>query len=222
MKPARFEYERPRDLAEALAALTRCEGDARVIAGGQSLGPLLNLRVITPSLLVDISKISELTEISLSDYLVLGAGITHARIEDGVGGDGTAGLLPRVASGIAYRPVRNRGTIGGSLAHADPTGDWAPVMMALGATFDVRGSNGTRILKASGLISAPLTTVLAPDEIIVTIRIPRLRADARWGHVKFSRKPGDFADSLAATRCSWDPCHNSSPHVRDRAMFERQ
>ncbi|HXP30732.1 MAG TPA: FAD binding domain-containing protein [Stellaceae bacterium] len=198
MKPAKFDYLRPRDLAEAVRALAAGGEDARLLAGGQSLGPMLNLRVVAPSLLVDLSRLAELGEISeRGDSAVLGAGVTHAQIEDGALSNATVGLAQRVASGIAYRPVRNRGTVGGSLAHADPCGDWAPVMMALGAELDIRGAHGTRRLAASQLIAAPLMTTLARDEAIVSIQVPMLGGKARWGHVKFCRKPGDFAESLA-------------------------
>ncbi len=196
MKPAKFAYQRARDVADALAALAGGDEDTRVIAGGQSLGPMLNLRVVRPSLLVDIGAVAELAAIDVGDEIVIGAGVTHARIEDGAAGDGTNGLLAHAAAGIAYRAVRNRGTIGGSLAHADPAGDWAPLILALGGTVEVRGRE-RRTLAVSELIAAPLSTTLARDEIISAIRLPRLGPRARWGHVKFTRKPGDFADSLA-------------------------
>lgn len=199
MKPVKFDYARAADLAEALALLSRGGEGARPVAGGQSLGPMLNLRVAAPSLLVDISEVPELTEARREGGgLTLGAAICHAHFEDGLGRAETQGLLPRVASTIAYRPVRNRGTIGGSLAHADPGADWPPVLMALGAEVEIAGPTGRRWTGVDSFIVDALSTVLEPGEIVSAVRIPELDGKARWGHRKFCRKPGDFAASLAA------------------------
>ena len=119
MKPAPFAYERPRDLNAALSMLAASNGSAKIIAGGQSLGPMLNLRLVQPELIVDISGLAELKRAEVSGgELVLGALVTHADIEDGRTADVTRGAMRAVAANIAYRAVRNRGTIGGSLSHA--------------------------------------------------------------------------------------------------------
>jgi aerobic carbon-monoxide dehydrogenase medium subunit len=102
-----------------------------------------------------------------------------------------------VARGIAYRPVRNRGTLGGSLAHADPAADWVAAMMALGAGIRLRGGRKQRTLRMDEFIRGPLSTAIEPDEIVVAVCIPELSPTARWGHAKFARKPGDFAESMA-------------------------
>jgi aerobic carbon-monoxide dehydrogenase medium subunit len=196
MKPAPFEYVRPRTLPEALRLLAG--SDARPIAGGQSLGPMLNLRVATPRLLVDISRLAELTRTELDRlHLVVGAGLCHAGFEDGVVADVANGLLARVASGIAYRAVRNRGTIGGSLAHADPAADWPPVLLALDAIVKIAGPHGARECDVAGLITGVLETSLADGELIETIRIARAADGMRFGHHKACCKPGDFAESIA-------------------------
>lgn len=196
MKPASFEFARAGDLDEAIRLLG--EDDSRPYAGGQSLGPMLNLRLVRPRLLVDISGVSDLHGFNKDgDGLEVGAGVVHADFEDGRVPDVANGLLSHAASTIAYRAVRNRGTIGGSLAHADPAADWPPVLMALDAVVAVVGPGGGREVGVGDLISGPLSTTLAQGEIIRSVRVPRLAADARWGHHKVSVKPGDFAESLA-------------------------
>jgi carbon-monoxide dehydrogenase medium subunit len=198
MKPAPFDYARASSLDEAISLLAGADGEARPLAGGQSMGPMLNFRLARPALLVDISRIEELTAISETpDGITVGAAVTHAAFEDGDVADVANGLIRHAASGIAYRAVRNRGTIGGSLAHADPAADWPPVMMALDAVTEVRGAGGKREVAASDLATDVMTTVIEPGEVLAAIRIPRLSSGATWGHYKVCIKPGDFADSLA-------------------------
>src|ERR1700736_710613 len=133
MKAAAFAYERPPDLNAALALMAEADGMTKIMAGGQSLGPMLNLRLVEPDLIIDIAGLSELKQAERSgDELVIGACITHGDIEDGRIPDVSRGALQRVASAIAYRAVRNRGTIGGSLSHADPAADWVSALAALG------------------------------------------------------------------------------------------
>ena len=140
MKPAAFDYARPASIAEALQMLA-ARPDAKVLAGGQTLGPMLNLRLAQPALLVDITRIPELAAVSEdADAVTIGATVTHAAIEDGRVPDPTGGFLAKVARGIAYRAVRTRGTIGGSLAHADPAADWLSCLAALGAEVVIAGS----------------------------------------------------------------------------------
>jgi carbon-monoxide dehydrogenase medium subunit len=130
--------------------------------------------------------------------VILGAATTHANIEDGVVADPSQGLMPFVAKGIAYRAVRNRGTLGGSLAHADPAADWVNVMALLDADILLLGPNGERSVKADTFMIGAFTTELAEDEIIRAVRIPRLSASARWSYYKFNRKTGEFAEAIAA------------------------
>src|ERR1700736_4084214 len=134
MKAAAFAYQRPADLNAALALMANADGMTKIIAGGQSLGPMLNLRLVEPDLIVDISGLAELKQVERrGDELVLGACVTHADIEDGRIPDVTRGAMQGVAGNIAYRAVRNRGTVGGSLSHADPSADWVSALSALGA-----------------------------------------------------------------------------------------
>lgn len=199
MKPARFDYERARDLAHALALLHEGGDEARAVAGCQSLGPMLNLRLAQPALLVDIRGIAELGQVTVDrDAAVIGACIRHAQIEDGVFEDVTRGFLPAVATDIAYRAVRNAGTLGGSLAHADPAADWVTAMMAIGATCIVEGPGGRRDVPVDQFFAGPFATALEPGELLVAVRVPRLSATARWGYWKFCRKPGEFAEAIGA------------------------
>jgi carbon-monoxide dehydrogenase medium subunit len=197
MKPAPFAYERPGSLAEACALLA--EGGAKLLAGGQSLGPMLNLRLVQPEMLVDLADIDELKASGrLGDGARLGALVTHAHIEDGRVPDPTRGILPSVAAGIAYRAIRNRGTLGGSLAHADPAADWLTVLAALEASAILSSAGGERRVPVAGFATGAFETVLGDSEILVAVEIPAVSPAARWGYVKLARKPGEFADAMAA------------------------
>jgi carbon-monoxide dehydrogenase medium subunit len=198
MKAPAVDYVRPRSLAEAVDLLAKRPGEARVIAGGQSLVAMMNLRVASPGLLIDISRLPELSTVSDSaDAVTVGACVTHAAIEDGRVTDPSRGLMPRVATGLAYRAIRNRGTIGGSLALSDPAAEWPAVLTALEAEVMVCGSGGRRSVKCAEFTTGIFETVLAADEIIESVRIPGLSADARWGYLKLCRKSGEFASALA-------------------------
>ena len=197
MKAAAFEYVRPRDVGEALKALASLPGEAKPIAGGQSLGPMLNLRLARPRLLVDVSKIESLKELKdEGDGWRIGASVTHAQLEDRP----LAGCAPlaQVARLVAYRAVRNRGTVGGSLAHADPAADWPLVLAALDATVRVTGPRGSRDIKADAFMTSAFTAALADDEIVESVRVPKLGAGAAWGYYKFCRKTGEFPEAAAA------------------------
>jgi carbon-monoxide dehydrogenase medium subunit len=198
MKPAAFDYVRPATVAEALAALATTTG-ARVLAGGQTLGPMLNLRLAQPPLLVDITRIPELAEVSVeADAVAIGATVTHAAIEDGRIPDPTGGFLARVARGIAYRAVRTRGTIGGSLAHADPSADWLACLTALRAEVVIAGPKGDRRVPLAEFVRGAMETAMAPGELLTAVRIPRYPREARFGFHKICRKTGEFADAIAA------------------------
>jgi carbon-monoxide dehydrogenase medium subunit len=199
MKAAAFTYERPTDLNAALALMTKAEGTTRIIAGGQSLGPMLNLRLVEPDLIVDISGLSELKRAERDgDELVIGACVTHGDIEDGRIPDVTRGAMQRVASAIAYRAVRNRGTIGGSLSHADPAADWVSALSGLGAKVTLRSVAGARDLAIEKFITGALESALQPGEIVDAVRVPAMTASAKWGYVKACRKIGEFAHAIAA------------------------
>jgi carbon-monoxide dehydrogenase medium subunit len=197
MKPAPFDYEAPRDVAGALRLLREGAGHAKIIAGGQSLGPMLNMRLAQPSLLVDVRRIPELAATSeVNGSLVFGSCITHAAIEDGKVPDATQGLMRDVAAHIAYRAVRNRGTLGGSVCHADSAADWVNTLTLLGASAVIEGPDGRREVPLEKFIVGTFATTLAESEMLVGVKVPKLSAGARWGHYKFCRKPGEFAEAI--------------------------
>ena len=197
MKAASFDYLRPKDVTEALAAL-RLNG-AKLLAGGQSLGPMLNLRLARPRLLVDVTRLEGLQRIDdIGAAWRIGAGVTHSRLEDMRGRMPGAEMVCEVAAGIAYRSVRNKGTIGGSIAHADPAGDWPLAVAALGATLRLVGPRGGRTVPAATFMRSAFTTELADDEMIEAIDVPKLSGAGRWGYYKFCRKTGEYAEAAAA------------------------
>ena len=168
-----------------------------MLAGGQTLGPMLNLRLAQPALLVDITRIPELAAVSEdADAVTIGATVTHAAIEDGRVPDPTGGFLAKVARGIAYRAVRTRGTIGGSLAHADPAADWLSCLAALGAEVVIARAGGTRRVALARFVRGALETELAETELLAAVRIPRFSRAARFGFHKICRKTGEFADAI--------------------------
>jgi len=199
MKPFAFDYARPKDIAEAADLLAKGGEQARLLAGGQSLGPMLNFRLVRPGLLVSIAHLWELRFAEEStDAVTIGACVTHAEIADGRVPDIGGGVLRSIAEGIAYRAVRNRGTIGGSLCHADPSADWLCTLTALGASMLTRRAGTGRVIPLAEFVPAAFRTTLEPGEIATAIRVPRLSPRARWGYYKATRKPGEFAYAMAA------------------------
>ena len=195
MKPVPFDYLRPADVASALKLASGAS--AKFIAGGQSLGPMLNLRLVQPEVLVDITAIDDLKRAEVGkDTLFIGSCITHSDIEDGRIPDVTNGALPSVAAGIAYRAVRNRGTIGGSIVHADPAADWISALSALGALAVICGAKGTRRVRVAEFIVGVFQTQLEEDEILTGVEAPRHSPGSRWGYYKLSRKTGEFAHAI--------------------------
>ena len=169
------------------------------MAGNQSLGPMMNLRLAQPDCLIDIRELDTLKRVvQTADNLFIGALVTHANIEDGELPDVTKGMMLHVASGIAYRAIRNRGTIGGSVVHADPAGDWPTALLALGAEGGIDGPIGRRELGLSEFLIGPFTVALEDNEVLSGVRVPNLSETARWGYHKICRKPGEFAQSIGA------------------------
>jgi len=195
MKPASFDYVRPNNLREASALLLAGDGNAKLIAGGQSLGPMLNLRLVQPSMLIDIAGLPELSEVTEDGTgLRIGASVTAANIEDGRLPLAGAPMLQNIASGIAYRAVRNRGTIGGSLCHADPAADWISTLVALSAACEICDGQGKLYrVPVEKFVTAAFENVLSPGEILQAVFIPRMAVDTRFAHHKISRKFGKFA-----------------------------
>ena len=197
MKPSRFEYERPADLASAIRLLQQDDAVVKILAGSQSLGPMLNLRLVQPDLLVDITGLPELKRVEVTDTsIIIGACVTHADIEDGRVPDVTGGALALVARGIAYRAVRNRGTLGGSIVHADPSADWISSLSALGAEVLIAGPAAKRWKPLCEFMTGVFDVDLEHGEMLEAVRIPRLSAGARWGYHKLCRKTGEFAHAI--------------------------
>jgi carbon-monoxide dehydrogenase medium subunit len=195
MKPAAFSYARPADWSEAIALV---QAGARPGAGTQSLGPLLNLRLAQPETVADLRHLPDYAGVSVAgNVLRIGAGTTHAAIEDGAVPGRTGEIMAAIARRIAYRPVRNRGTIGGSLAHADPAADWVAVLPALGGAAIALGPQGERRLPLAGFVTGIFETALAADEVLRAIEVPVLPSGTRWGHWKFCRKIGEFSKATA-------------------------
>jgi len=148
---------------------------------------------------VQVNQLPELAGVAVdTDTVTIGACVTHASIADGRVPDIGSNVLTRVADNIAYRAVRNRGTIGGSVCHADPAADWVTVLTALDATAVLQGPNGARTMSVAAFVVGAFRTALLPGEILRAVSIPRLANNARWGYVKSCRKPGDFAHAMAA------------------------
>lgn len=204
MKSASFGYARPVALEEA-SRILRETADAKIFAGGQSLGPMLNLRLVRPDVIVDVTAIPELVHVEeTEDQVFIGACVTHANIEDRYVPDPSRQMMPTLAKGIAYRAVRNRGTVGGSLCHADPAADWVSILSALSAQAVIYGAGQRRRVPVERFVTGPFEAALASDEILEGVSIPKLSARARWGYYKFCRKTGEFADAIGAVVCDPD------------------
>jgi len=198
MKSASFDYVAPTTVAVALDALAG-SADGRILAGGQSLMPMLALRLATPELVVDLGGIAALRHVELAgERQVIGAMVTHAAIEDGIHDFADGGMLAAVAGGVAYRAVRNRGTLAGSIAHADPAADWPTALTALDAGVIVAGRSGEHEIAVGAFFRGAFATALAPGEIVTAIAVPKLSPVARWGYYKICRKAGEFPDAIGA------------------------
>jgi aerobic carbon-monoxide dehydrogenase medium subunit len=194
MKPRSFEYAAPATLAEAVALLGAGEGEAKPIAGGQSLMPLLAFRLAAPSLLVDLRNLPGLDRIVIGpEGIDLGAKLRWRDIETSIELRRAHPLLTAAISHVAHYQIRNRGTVGGSLAHADPAAELPGVAVTCDATVEVVGRSGTRAVACADFFLGPLTTTLAADELITGLRLPPWPAARRWGFEEFAMRRGDFA-----------------------------
>ena len=198
MKLPPFDYACPTTLPEAIQLLASND-DAKAIAGGQSLVPMLAFRLAQPSLLVDLRKLADLRGIRISDAgVTLGAMVRWRDIEDDERLETAHPLLKAAISHVAHYQIRNRGTVGGSMAHADPAAEMPGIAMTCGAEIAVVGKSGARVIQAADFFQGALTTALTTDEIIVEIRLPAWPAGRRWGFQEFARRRGDFAMAAAA------------------------
>jgi carbon-monoxide dehydrogenase medium subunit len=195
MYPSRFRYEAPRSLGEAISLLTEGGDEAKVMAGGQSLVPLMKLRFASPELIVDINNVGGLDyhRADADGTLRIGALCRHADLERS---DLLKSAQPTMAAAaplIADPLVRNRGTLVGSLCHADPQGDWASVVTALGGSVIAQGPNGSRAIAMADFVTGPFENTLEPDEIAVEAVIPPAQGTRAGGYLKLERRVGDFA-----------------------------
>ena len=199
MKLPAFEYACPATLSEAVALLASHDGDAKAIAGGQSLVPMLAFRVASPSLLVDLRKLPGLDQIRITEAGVgLGALVRWRDILDDARLRHAHPLLAAAIKHVAHYQIRNRGTVGGSVAHADPAAEMPGVVVTCEAAIAVTGKSGARVIPADSFFQGALTTALAPDEIITEIRFPAWPAGRRFGFEEFALRRGDFALAAAA------------------------
>jgi CO/xanthine dehydrogenase FAD-binding subunit len=194
MKPPRFDYHAPRSIDEAVSLLARYGGDAKVLAGGQSLMPMLNFRLTRPAALVDVNRIPALAYVREENgTLALGAMTRQRTIEFSPVVAARLPLLTEATRWVGHLPIRSRGTIGGSLAHADPSAEYPAVLAALDGEVVAQGPRGRRTLKAAELFETYLTTRLAPEELLVEVRLPAMPAGAGYAFEEFARRHGDFA-----------------------------
>ena len=193
MIPAAFDYVRAGSAAEAISLIGQHGSDAKFIAGGHSLLPMMKLRLAQPAVLVDISRISDLSYIKdAGDHIAIGAMTRHMDVEKSSVLTQHVPLLAHAAGHVGDPQVRHRGTIGGSIAHADPASDLPATTLALGATYVVQGPNGTREIAASDFYKSFLESDLAEDEMLTEIRVPKMNG-AGWSFQKFNRRAQDWA-----------------------------
>ena len=199
MLPAAFDYRAPTTLAEALGVLKERGDDAKVLAGGMSLIPLLKLRFAQPGLVLDIGRLPGLNKVTRQDgHVAIGALVRHVDIEHDRELAKTFPIMAEAVHWIADPLVRNRGTLVGSVCHADPSGDWGSVLLALDAELVARSASGERVIPVAGFFQDPYTTTLKPNEIVTEIRIPIPAGHAGGAYNKLERKVGDFATVAVA------------------------
>jgi carbon-monoxide dehydrogenase medium subunit len=199
MIPGQFDYVRPASLDDALAILRDREGEAKVLSGGYSLLPLIKLRLAQPGLLVDLRDIGGLDAIvETDDHLRIGGRATHRQIHEHPVVRERYPMLVELAGGIGDPQVRNWGTIGGSVAHADPASDWPAALLAIGGEIVCRSAGGERTLDARSFFIDSFTTAIAPTEVLVEIRLPRRPRGAGAAYTKLERRVGDFATTGVA------------------------
>lgn len=194
MKPPAFDYQRPESVDEAVSALEASDGGAKVLAGGQSLIPMMNTRLASPETLIDINRITDLDYVRAEDGgVAIGALTRQSTVERS---DVVAEHCPLIAEAldhVGHRPIRNRGTVGGNLAHADPTSELPAVAVALGADFTIRGAKGERTVPAAEFFVGMMTTALAPDELLTEVRFASQHPDQGWAFEETAPRKGDWA-----------------------------
>jgi aerobic carbon-monoxide dehydrogenase medium subunit len=215
MKPPDFEYARPTSISEAVEALAASDGEGKVLAGGQSLVPLLNFRLAAPTLLVDLNRVSELAFLERIDGELRIGAMTRTRVLelDPLVRESLP-ILAACAPWIGHVQIRNRGTVGGSLAHADPAAELPAVCLLLDASIVAVGPRGQRVIPAEEFFLGFLTTSLAEDELVTEIRLPLRAPGVRWGFREFAQRRGDFALAGASVAVSTGPDGGDRPMTR--------
>ncbi|MGV3654055.1 MAG: FAD binding domain-containing protein [Noviherbaspirillum sp.] len=211
MKPSKFEYVEATSIEQALHELA--QGDSRLLAGGQSLIPIMNFRLAAPARLIDLGRVEALKGIGKAENgdIIAGAMTRHRDFETSLPVRQSLPLLPHALASVAHIPIRNRGTIGGSLAHADPAGDWPALCLACETSMSIRSLEGDRTVSAEEFSLGVYETAIQPGELLVQVRFPAWPAGRRWGVQKMMRRRGDFAlagvvclvDLDQEGRCAW-------------------
>lgn len=205
MKPAPFVHHAPRTVDEAVAVLGRVGHDGKVLAGGQSLIPVLNMRLASPAHLVDINGVAGLAGVEVTpEHVRVGALVRHAGLERHDGAADALPLLRQAVRHVAHPAIRTRGTTVGSIAHADPAGEMPSVAVLTGAVIEVAGPSGQREIPAAEFFTGPLETTLAPDELVVAVRFGRLAAGTRTWFTESARRSGDYALAGVAVAVTLD------------------
>lgn len=217
MKPAPFDYLRPATVAEALAALAAGGDDARPIAGGQSLMPMLNMRLVTPRTLIDLSALPELRRVEVAEgWLTVGAAVTQSELLARPTLPSEAPLLAAALPWVGHFQTRNRGTIGGSVAHADPSAEIPLCLVALNGEVVLRSARKRRTVPAAGFFLGPLTTARAADEIVEAVRVRLPKAGAAYAFREVGMRHGDFAITALAATVETDRIRLAVGGVADR------
>lgn len=200
MKPAAFDYVRPDSLGEALQALSRHRENGKILAGGQSLVPMMNMRVVHPEVLIDINRVPGLDGIRVDGAeLVVGALARHSRLLESDIVAKHCPLMVEAYHHVAHKPIRNRGTLGGNISHADPASEMPAVLVAVAATVVVKSAAGERRIAAADFFTGPMQTALRADEMVVEIRVPVAPPGQGWAFEEEANRKGDFAMAAIAT-----------------------
>lgn len=221
MKPAAFDYLRAETTQQALEALAQGGDAARILAGGQSLMAVLNMRLAQPQLLIDISRTEELNVVQLeSHYLAVGAAATQGRVEWRPALASEVPLLAQAIPHISHFQIRNRGTVCGSIAHADPSAELPLVLAALGGEVVLRSTRQQRVLAADAFFQGMLMTAREPDELVEAVRFPLRQPGARYGFAEFAARQGDFAIVACAAVVTDQGIRLAVGGVADRPLIE--
>lgn len=194
MKPAAFHYERPRDVAEVLDLLAEHGDEAKILAGGQSLVPMMNFRLARPEVIIDIGVVPGLDQVApQGEYVAIGTRVRHIELEHPAVDGPLGSMLADAARHVGHLPIRLRGTFGGSIVHADPAAEWCLLAQTLNADAVVASTRGERVIAAADLFQSAFVTSIADDELLTQVRLPWLDSDWKTGFSEFSRRAGDFA-----------------------------